>query len=100
KLDVLTGIDPVKICVGYVLKGKRYDDVPPSQRMLINAKPVYEEMPGWNESPAGARTLEELAPNVRRYVDRISELAGVPIAMIGVGKEREATIVLRNPFAD
>jgi len=82
------------------VKGKRYDDMPPSHRMLINAKPVYEEMPGWSESPAGARTLGDLSPNVRRYVERISELIGVPIAMIGVGKEREATVVLRNPFAD
>jgi adenylosuccinate synthase len=100
KLDVLTGIDPVKICVGYLLKGKRYDNVPPSHRMLINAKPIYEELPGWSESPAGARTLDELAPSVRNYVDRISALVGTPIAMIGVGKEREATIVLRNPFTD
>ncbi len=100
KLDVLTGIDPVKICVGYTVKGKRYDDMPPSQRMLINAKPIFEEMPGWSESPADARTLEQLPSSVRRYVDRIGELAGVPIAMIGVGKEREATIVVQNPFAD
>ena len=81
-------------------KGKRYDDMPPSHRMLINAKPIFEEMPGWSESPAGARTLAELPSSVRRYVERISELVGVPIAMIGVGKEREATIVVRNPFAD
>jgi adenylosuccinate synthase len=100
KLDVLTGIDPIKICVGYVVKGKRYDDMPPSHRMLINAKPIFEEMPGWSESPAGARTLAELPSSVRRYVERISELVGVPIAMIGVGKEREATIVVSNPFAD
>jgi adenylosuccinate synthase len=100
KLDVLTGIDPIKICVGYVVKGKRYDDMPPSHRMLINAKPIFEEMPGWSESPAGARTLAELPSSVRRYVERISDLVGVPIAMIGVGKEREATIVVSNPFAD
>src|SRR5271155_1663893 len=100
KLDVLTGIDPIKICVGYVVKGKRYDEMPPSHRMLINAKPIFEEMPGWSESPAGARTLAELPSSVRRYVERISELVGVPIAMIGVGKEREATIVVSNPFAD
>jgi adenylosuccinate synthase len=67
--------------------------------MLINAKPIFEEMPGWSESPANARTLEELPSSVRRYVDRIGELIGVPIAMIGVGKEREATIVVQNPFA-
>ena len=100
KLDVLTGMDPVKICVGYLVKGKRYDDMPPSHRMLINAKPIFEEMPGWSESPAGARTLAELPASVRRYVERIGELVGVPIAMVGVGKEREATIVVRNPFAD
>ncbi|HYL58371.1 MAG TPA: adenylosuccinate synthetase, partial [Candidatus Acidoferrales bacterium] len=98
KLDVLTGIDPIKICVGYVVKGKRYEGMPPSQRMLINAKPIYEEMPGWSESPAGVGTLAALPARMRRYVERIGELAGVPIAMIGVGKEREATIVLRNPF--
>ena len=56
------------------MKGKRYDDMPPSHRMLINAKPVFEEMPGWSESPAGARTLAELPSSVRRYVERISEL--------------------------
>jgi len=100
KLDVLTGMDPVKICVGYMVKAKRYDDMPPSQRMLLNAKPIFEEMPGWSESPANARTLEELPSSVRRYVDRIGELIGVPIAMIGVGKEREATIVVQNPFSD
>ena len=100
KLDVLTGIDPVRICVGYIVKGKRYGDMPPSHRMLIDAKPIFEEMPGWSESPAGARTLAELPSSVRRYVERISALVGVPIAMIGVGKEREATIVVRNPFAD
>jgi adenylosuccinate synthase len=98
KLDVLTGIDPLKICVGYTVKGKRHDNLPPSPRMLINAKPIFEEMPGWRDSPASARTLEELPASARRYVDRISTLVGVPIAMIGVGKEREATIVLRNPF--
>ncbi|MDO8433488.1 MAG: adenylosuccinate synthase [Candidatus Binatus sp.] len=100
KLDVLTGIDPLKIVVGYQIKGKHYDRIPPSHRMLINAKPIFEEMPGWHESPASARSLAELPAKVRNYVDRIAELVGVPIAMIGVGKEREATIVVRNPFAD
>ncbi|HEV2170723.1 MAG TPA: adenylosuccinate synthase [Candidatus Binatus sp.] len=100
KLDVLTGIDPVKICVGYAVKGKRYDQMPPSHRMLISAKPIFEEMPGWNESPAGARSIEELPANVRRYVERIGELSGVPVSMVGVGKEREAVIVVRNPFSD
>ncbi len=98
KLDVLTGLDPIKICVGYVVKGKRYDQMPASHRMLLSAKPIYEEMPGWRESPANARTLDELPAAMRNYVDRVGEIVGVPIAMIGVGAGRDATIVLRNPF--
>jgi adenylosuccinate synthase len=98
KLDVLTGIDPVKICVGYMVKGKQYDSIPPSHRMMINAKPIFEDMPGWRESPAPNGTLSSLPANLRRYVDRVAELIGVQIAMIGVGKEREATIVIKNPF--
>ncbi len=68
--------------------------------MLVDAKPIYEDIPGWSESPAEARTLAEMPSSVRRYVERISTLVGVPIAMIGVGKERDATVVVRNPFAD
>jgi len=98
KIDVLTGLDPIKICVGYVVKGKRFDQMPPSHRMLLSAKPVYEEMPGWRESPANARTLDELPAAMRNYVDRVGEIVGVRIAMIGVGAGRDATIVLRNPF--
>jgi adenylosuccinate synthase len=98
KLDVLTGLDPIKICVGYVVKGKRYDDMPPSHRMMLTAKPIYEEMPGWRESPANARSLDELPTAMRNYVDRVGEIVGVHIAMIGVGAGRDATIVLRNPF--
>jgi adenylosuccinate synthase len=98
KLDVLTGLDPIKICVGYIVKGKRYDQMPPSHRMMLTAKPIYEEMPGWRESPANARTLDELPAAMRNYVDRVGEIVGVRIAMIGVGAGRDATIVLQNPF--
>ncbi len=98
KLDVLTGLDPIKICVGYIVKGKRYHDMPPSHRMMLGAKPIYEEMPGWRESPANARTLDELPAAMRNYVDRVGEIVGVRIAMIGVGAGRDATIVLQNPF--
>ncbi|HUO06603.1 MAG TPA: adenylosuccinate synthase [Candidatus Binataceae bacterium] len=100
KLDVMTGIDPVKICTAYMIKGERFDEIPPSHRMLSSAKPIYEEMPGWTKSPAGATSLSELPDSVRRYVDRIGALIGVPIVMIGVGASREATIVLRNPFSE
>jgi adenylosuccinate synthase len=98
KLDVLTGIDPLRVCVAYQLGAKRYDEMPPGRGTLERARPVYEEMPGWRESLSGARALSDLPPNARRYLERIAELAGVRLAMVGVGAPREATIVLSNPF--
>ena len=100
KLDVLTGIDPLKICVGYELRGQRFDEIPPSHRMLEKVKPLYEEMPGWSDDIAGARGLADLPEAARRYLERIERTTGVPLAMVGVGAARDATIVLRNPFAD
>jgi adenylosuccinate synthase len=98
KLDVLTGIHPLRVCVAYQLGAKRYDEMPPGRGTLDRARPVYEEMPGWRESLSGARALSDLPPNARRYLERITELAGVRLAMVGVGAPREATIVLSNPF--
>jgi adenylosuccinate synthase len=98
KLDVLTGVDPLRICVAYELKGKHYIDIPPGREALGKVKPVYEDLPGWRESIADARRLDELPANARRYLERMSELSGVRLAMVGVGAAREATIVLENPF--
>ena len=98
KLDVLTGIDPLRMCVAYQLGAKRYDEMPPGRATLERVRPVYEEMPGWSESLNGARALSDLPPNARRYLERIAELAGVQLAMVGVGAQRDATIVLSNPF--
>ncbi|MGB6553408.1 MAG: adenylosuccinate synthase [Candidatus Binataceae bacterium] len=98
KLDVLTGLDPIKICVGYTYKGKRYETVPLGRHSIEAAKPIFEELPGWNEHIASARQLSELPATTRRYIDRIAELVGVQIAMVGVGADREATIVVKNPF--
>jgi adenylosuccinate synthase len=98
KLDVLTGIDPLRVCVAYQLGKERYDDMPPGRGALERVRPVYEEIPGWSERLNGARSLEDLPLNARRYLDRVAELAGVPLAMVGVGAAREATIVLKNPF--
>jgi len=100
KLDVLTGIDPIKICVGYKLGGEIYDSMPPGRNALARVKPLYEEVPGWTEKLADARTLGELPTNARRYVERLQELTGIPIAMVGVGAGREASIVIRNPFQE
>jgi adenylosuccinate synthase len=98
KLDVLTGIDPVKICVGYQVRGKRFDQLPPSRQMLGKVKAVYELLPGWEGSIGGARALRDLPANARRYLGRLQELCGVRLAMVGVGASREATIILQNPF--
>jgi len=98
KLDVLTGIDPVKICVAYEVRGRRFDEPPPNRQLLGKVKPIYESMPGWNEGIGGARSLRDLPENARRYLERLGEVCGVGLAMIGVGASRDATIVLENPF--
>jgi adenylosuccinate synthase len=98
KLDVLTGIDPLKICVAYELRGTRYTEIPPGRHLLEKVKPIFEEMPGWREDITQARSLKELPASARRYLDRIAKLSGVKLAMVGVGAAREATIVIENPF--
>ncbi|HVN91374.1 MAG TPA: adenylosuccinate synthase [Candidatus Binataceae bacterium] len=98
KLDVLTGTDPVKICVAYEVRGKRYDEIPASRRMLEKVKPIYEEMPGWREDVSSARSFDQLPPNAQRYLNRVRELCGARLSIIGVGAARDATIVLENPF--
>jgi adenylosuccinate synthase len=98
KLDVLTGIDPVRICVAYQFKGNRFDQLPSGRQMLSKVKPVYESLPGWKGGIGGARSLGELPENARRYLERLQELCAVRLAIVGVGASREATIVLENPF--
>jgi adenylosuccinate synthase len=99
KLDVLTGVDPVRICVAYEARGNRFAEIPPNRGMLEKVKPVYEEMPGWREDITQARSLGDLPANARHYLDRLHDLCGVRLAMVGVGAAREATIVLENPFS-
>jgi adenylosuccinate synthase len=98
KLDVLTGIDPLKICVAYEIRGTRYDEIPPARHLLEKVKPVYEEFRGWKEDITQARSMSELPAAARRYLEQIAKLSGVKLAMVGVGAAREATIVIENPF--
>jgi adenylosuccinate synthase len=98
KLDVLTGIDPLRICVAYEHRGKRYEEMPPGRAALDRIRPVYENLPGWHESLQGARSMTDLPSAARRYLERINQLTGVPLAMIGTGAAREATIMISNPF--
>ncbi|MGH8336003.1 MAG: adenylosuccinate synthetase, partial [Gammaproteobacteria bacterium] len=93
-------IDPLRLCVAYESKGTRLTDLPAQRHLLGKVKPVFEDLPGWTEELTGARSLNDLPVNARRYLDRIAELCGIPLAMIGVGAAREATIVLRNPFRE
>jgi adenylosuccinate synthase len=92
KLDVLTGIDPLRVGVGYELDGKRIDGPPSTAGAWQRLKPVYEEMPGWSEPLGGARTIAALPTNARRYVDRLAALAGAPIVLVSVGPDRDQTI--------
>jgi len=96
KLDVLSSLDTVPICVAYEIDGERHDEMPMTQTGFHHAKPVYEEMPGWWEDISGARTFEDLPQNAQNYVLRLEELAGAHISCIGVGPGRDQTIVRRD----
>ncbi|GGF94051.1 adenylosuccinate synthase [Paenibacillus abyssi] len=90
-LDVLTGLETVKICTGYKYRGEVIEHYPASLKMLAECEAVYEEMPGWSEDITGVKTLEDLPETTRRYVARVSELTGIPIAIFSVGRNREQT---------
>lgn len=98
KMDVLSGIDPLRVCTAYELDGRRVTELPSELDELLRVKPIYEELPGWGEDLAGARTIDDLPVNARRYVRRIEEMCGVPVVCISVGAERGETILLKNPF--
>ncbi|MDP9383025.1 MAG: adenylosuccinate synthase [Chloroflexota bacterium] len=99
KLDILDGLDPLKLCVGYEIDGKIIDYVPARPELLFRAEPVYEELPGWQGRTTPARTWEELPDGARAYVRRIEELMGVPVSIISVGPARDETIILRDPLS-
>ncbi|RJG00492.1 adenylosuccinate synthase [Noviherbaspirillum sedimenti] len=98
KLDVLDGIEQLKICTGYLVDGKAVDIFPLGAEDAARCVPVYEEMPGWTESTVGAKSMDALPANARAYIARIGELIGTPIDMVSTGPDREETIVLRHPF--
>jgi adenylosuccinate synthase len=98
KLDVLDGLESLNICTGYDYRGEILTDFPASLKVLKGCKPVYETLPGWSENIADIKKLEDLPANVRRYLDRITEITQTPIFIISVGADRDQTIVLRNPF--
>jgi adenylosuccinate synthase len=93
KLDVLSGLDPVRICVGYTIDGERVDEMPMTQTAFHHATPVYEELPGWWEDVSKARVFGELPENAQRYVERIEQLCGTRVSVVGVGPGREENVI-------
>jgi adenylosuccinate synthase len=98
KLDVLDGLPVLKMGVGYELDGKSCDVLPYGAAAVARAKPILEEMPGWTESTVGVTQFDKLPLNAQRYLNRMSEVCGVPIDMVSTGPDRNETILLRHPF--
>ena len=99
KLDVLDGMDKLKICVGYKYDGKEYDYLPASPKIQEEIEAVYEEMDGWSETTAGARDFDALPENAVKYIRRIEELIEAPISTVSTSPEREDTILVKDPFS-
>lgn len=98
KLDVLDGLDEIKICVGYELDGEKLDYLPAGSYAQENAKPIYDIMEGWKDSTYGARTWNDLPPAAVKYVKRIEELIGAPVTLLSTSPERDDTILMQDPF--
>jgi adenylosuccinate synthase len=98
KLDVLDGLDTLKLCTGYKLNGRVVDIFPVGAEEAAACEPIYEEMPGWKDPTVGTKSMDALPATARAYVRRIEELVGVPVDMVSTGPDREETIVLRHPF--
>jgi len=98
KLDVLDGLDIVRVAVGYRVGSGTRDILPVGAEALAICEPIYEEHPGWKESTVGVKSFDALPANAQRYLERLEALAGAPIAIISTGADREETIVLRHPF--
>jgi adenylosuccinate synthase len=98
KLDVLDGIDPIRICVGYTCAGAKYDVMPSGLEELRNCQPIYEDHPGWSIPTAGCRNWDDLPVQAQSYIRRIEELTDVPVAVISTGQERTEYIELIDPW--
>jgi adenylosuccinate synthase len=100
KLDVFDGMETVKLGVGYMVDGKPVDVMPCGADAAARCEPIYEEFPGWTESTFGMTRWEQLPESAQRYLTRLSEVAGCPIALVSTGPDRNQTILLKDPFAE
>ena len=98
KLDVLDGLETIKICVGYKMDGKEISIFPSNGEDASRCEPIYEEMPGWTENTIGTKSMDALPANAQAYIKRIEERVGKPVDMVSTGPDREETLVLRHPF--
>ncbi|MGH1398067.1 MAG: adenylosuccinate synthase [Alphaproteobacteria bacterium] len=98
KIDVLDGMEELKICVGYRLDGEEIDYLPAAQAAQAAVEPIYETMPGWSESTYGAKSWGELPANAVKYVRHLEELIGVPVTLLSTSPERDDTILMQDPF--
>jgi adenylosuccinate synthase len=100
KLDVLDGFPEIKVCVAYKRGRKKYDYLPAATAVQAELEPVYETAEGWRESTRGARSWADLPATAIKYIRRLEELIGAPVAMLSTSPEREDTVLVRDPFAD
>ncbi|MFC4256472.1 adenylosuccinate synthase [Altererythrobacter xixiisoli] len=100
KLDVLDGFETLKICTGYMLDGKEIDYLPANAMEQARLEPIYEEIEGWSDTTAGARSWADLPAQAIKYIRRIEELIECPVASVSTSPERDDTILVRDPFAD
>ena len=100
KLDVLDGLDEIKICTGYTIDGEPIDHLPASQGQQARVVPVYETLEGWKEPTVGARTWNDLPAQAVKYVRHVEELIGAPVTMLSTSPERDDTILVEDPFHD
>jgi adenylosuccinate synthase len=98
KLDVLDGLDELKLCVGYELDGETIDILPMGADEIARCKPIYETVPGWSDNTVGVTDVEKLPASARQYLNRIEEVTGVPIHVISTSPDRDHTILLQHPF--
>jgi adenylosuccinate synthase len=96
KLDVLTGLETIPVCVGYRVGDTVSDEMPMSQTDFHHAVPIYEDLPGWDEDISAARSLDDLPKNARRYIEALEAMTSAPISVVGVGPGRDESIVVRS----
>lgn len=98
KLDVLDGLESIQICTGYKIDGKVQTTPPVGAEAYASCEPVYEELPGWNDSTVGLKKMQDLPENARSYLRKIEDITGTPVDIVSTGPDRSETIILRHPF--